>query len=184
MAEAEDVIVDAARHATIYARALWQRYRPPAKQAAPLGLADVAPRLDLLITALCGRSLRLRVAQPPAPPSLLALAVHRRHGPVHRHALPATDGESIWMPASFGNLDAGAAWSRYRVLALTQAVRVMRGSASSRWISTSRRWIPKSPSSSAKAAPTTPRHTRWSRSASACAACRIAAWRRYRVHAC
>ncbi|HTM70639.1 MAG TPA: hypothetical protein VL118_07190, partial [Luteimonas sp.] len=129
MAEAEDVIVDAARHATIYARALWQRHRPPAQQAAPIGLADVAPRLDLLITALCGRSLRLRVAQPPAPPSLLALAVHRRHGPVHRHALPATDGESIWLPANFGKLDACAAWSRYRVLALTQTVRVMRGSA-------------------------------------------------------
>lgn len=129
MAEAEDVIVDAARHATIYARALWQRYRPPTKYAAPVALADVAPRLDLLTTALCGRSFRLRVAQPPAPPSLLALAIHRRHGPVHRHALPATDGESIWLPASFGNLDAGAAWSRYRVLALTQAVRVMRGSA-------------------------------------------------------
>ncbi len=129
MAEAEDVIVDAARHATIYARALWQRYRPPQKQAAPLGLADVAPRLDLLITALCGRSARLRNAQPPAPPSLLALAVHRRHGPLHRCALPATDGESIWLPANFGNLDARAAWSRYRVLALTQAVRIMRGSA-------------------------------------------------------
>jgi nitric oxide reductase NorD protein len=128
MAEAEDVIVDAARHATIYARALWQRYRPPAKHAAPLALADVAPRLDLLITALCGRSLRLRVAQAPAPPSLLALAVHRRHGPQHRCALPATDGESIWLPTNFGNLDARAAWSRYRVLALTQAMRVMRGS--------------------------------------------------------
>jgi nitric oxide reductase NorD protein len=100
MAEAEDVIVDAARHATIYARALWQRYRPPAKHAAPLALADVAPRLDLLITALCGRSLRLRVAQAPAPPSLLALAVHRRHGPQHRCALPATDGESIWLPTN------------------------------------------------------------------------------------
>jgi nitric oxide reductase NorD protein len=129
MAEAEDVIVDAARHATIYARALWQRHRPPAKRAAPLGLVDVAPRLDLLLTALCGRSPRLRVAQPPAPPSLLALAVHRRHGPVHREALPATDGESIWLPANFGPLDARAAWSRYRVLALAQAMRIVRRSA-------------------------------------------------------
>ena len=117
MAEAEDVIVDAARHATIYARALWRRYRPAPTQTPPLALADVAPRLDLLIAALCGHGLRLRVAQPPTPPSFLALALRHRHGPVHRCALPATDDQAIWLPANFGTLDAAEAWQRYRMLA-------------------------------------------------------------------
>src|SRR5690606_34242157 len=49
MAEAEDVITDAARHATIYARDLWQRHRGKPDVPRPLGLADVVHRLDLLI---------------------------------------------------------------------------------------------------------------------------------------
>jgi nitric oxide reductase NorD protein len=129
MAEAEDVIVDAARHATIYARALWRRYRPIAPGAPPLALAEVASRLDLLIAALCGHGLRVRMAQAPTPPSFLALALRHRHGPVHRGALPATDDESIWLPADLGPLDPSQAWQRYRLLALRQAMRAMRGSA-------------------------------------------------------
>ena len=87
MAEAEDVILDAVRHATIYARALWSRYRPPVPHAPPLALVDVAPRLDLLIAALYDRSFTLRIAQAPAPPTFLARLLQRRHGPVHRAAL-------------------------------------------------------------------------------------------------
>ncbi len=131
MAEAEDVIVDAARHATIYARALWQRHRPPPKHAPPLSLADVAPRLDLLITALCGRSLPLRIAQPPAPTTFLTLVLRRGDGPLHHAPLPATDGACIWLPANFGGLDADAAMTRYRTIALQQATRAWRGSAAS-----------------------------------------------------
>ena len=129
MAEAEDVILDAARHASIYARALWRRYRPPVPHAPPLALADVAPRLDLLIAALYDRSFALRIAQPPAPPTLLARLAQRRHGPVHRAALPATDGVSIWLPANLGHLAADTAVRHYRALALQQATRAVRGTA-------------------------------------------------------
>ncbi len=129
MAEAEDVIVDAARHATIHARALWLRYRPPAKHAPPLALSDVAPRLDLLIRALYNRSFTLRIAQTPARPTFLALALHRQHGPLHRAALPANDGVSIWLPANLGQMDADTAAVYYRVLALQQAARATRGTA-------------------------------------------------------
>jgi nitric oxide reductase NorD protein len=73
--------------------------------------------------------LRLRIAQPTTPPSFLALALRHRHGPVHRCALPATDDQAIWLPANFGTLDAAEAWQRYRMLALRQAMRAMRGSA-------------------------------------------------------
>ncbi len=129
MAEAEDVIVDAARHATIYARALWLRHRPSVHHAPPLALADMAPRLDLLISALCGRSFVLRTAQTPAPPTFLTLLLRHRRGPVHRAALPATDGWSIWLPTNLGRLNAGEASLRYRAFALQQATRAMRGSA-------------------------------------------------------
>ena len=129
MAEAEDVILDVARHATIHARAMWRRYRPPTPQAPELLLADIAPRLDLLIAALGHGHLTLRRAQIPAPPTFLSLLLRGRHGPLHRSALPATDGLSIWLPTDFGRLDAAAAARRYRAIALQQATRAKRGSA-------------------------------------------------------
>lgn len=129
MAEAEDVIVDVARHATIYARALWQRHQPADRRVPVLSLAAIAPRLDLLITALTGRSLSLRVAQAPSPPTLLTALARRKHGPLHRTALPATDGVSIWLPAQMGMTDGLDARERYRTMALQQAMRAMRGSA-------------------------------------------------------
>ena len=52
MAEAEDVLSDAARHATVFAQRLWRRYRPLPDAPPTALLADIAPRLDLLITAL------------------------------------------------------------------------------------------------------------------------------------
>src|SRR3546814_20554402 len=70
MAEAEDVITDAARHATIYARDLWLRKRS-GTQPELLVLAQAAARLDLLINAVFGLSHPLRPAHPPAIPPLL-----------------------------------------------------------------------------------------------------------------
>lgn len=132
MAEAEDVITDAARHATIYARALWRRHHPLVAGPQPLRLGDVAQRLDLLITGVFGRSYVLRVAQAPAPPSWLARLLLRYPLPPRgAQALAATDDHSVWLPAALptqdGNSDAAA--QRFRVLALQQAMRAARGSA-------------------------------------------------------
>ena len=130
MAEAEDVITDAARHATIFARALWRRHRPAATGPAPLQLADVAQRLDLLIAAVFGRSFALRVAQPPAAPSWIGRLLLRHQLPPVREAFPATDGRSIWLPATFGLAEPDAvATERFRTMALQQAMRAERGSA-------------------------------------------------------
>ena len=63
MAEAEDVITDVARHATVFAKALWRRHRPAAARPTLLHLTDVAARIDLLLAAVFGRSFMLRVAQ-------------------------------------------------------------------------------------------------------------------------
>lgn len=129
MAEAEDVITDVARHATVYAQRLWRRHRPADAGPALLRLADVAERLDLLNAAVFGRSFPLRVAQAPAPPTWLSGVLWRHRLPPPRDVLPATDGRSIWLPAS---LSAGngvtAAAECYRAMALRQAMRAARGS--------------------------------------------------------
>lgn len=134
MAEAEDVITDVARHATVYAQDLWRRHRPaPAAGAAPLELADMARRLELLIAAAFGRSFRLRVAQPPARASWAGRLLLRHQLPPAQDAIPATDGHSIWLPASFKqvppDLDRNA-WAAglFRTVALQQAMRAERGS--------------------------------------------------------
>ena len=100
MAEAEDLITDVARHATVYAQALWRRHRPPTSRAKVVTLADVAQHLDLLIRALFGTHYPLRVAQPPSPPTLLKKLFLRGENPSRQRAVPATDGASIWLPES------------------------------------------------------------------------------------
>lgn len=130
MAEAEDVITDLARHATVFAQDLWRRHRSPPHEVPLLRLADVARRLDLLIAAVFGRSVPLLMAQPPAPPTWLAGVMQRRRIPSWRDAVPATDGRSIWLPATLGPAgDLPAAFERLRTMALQQAMRGMRGSA-------------------------------------------------------
>ena len=121
MAEAEDVIVDAARHATVFVQRLLQRGR--AARAPEPTLSDLAPRLDLLLTALHGRSWRLRVAQPPPPVTALAKLWGRSRRPWQRAALPAADASSIWLPRQLDGVPAGDAPLLYRAMALQQAER-------------------------------------------------------------
>lgn len=129
MAEPEEVLTDVARHATVFARNLWRRHRDRGGVTATTGLADVAPRIDLLITGLFGRSYPIRVAEPPAPPTLLGAVFGGRRGPVRRRPVPATDGFSLWLPADLGITDSRLALERYRAMALEQAMRAARGGA-------------------------------------------------------
>ncbi|MCK0538093.1 nitric oxide reductase activation protein NorD [Alcanivorax quisquiliarum] len=129
MAEAEDLLSDAARHATVYAQRLWRRYRPPPPAAPTALLADIAPRLDLLVTAVAGRSLPIRIAQLPARPTLLSRIYRRNQSPWLKQPIPATSGERLWLPADSGmeNITQGNAF--FRAMALQQAARASRGSA-------------------------------------------------------
>lgn len=128
MAEAEDVITDAVRHAASFAQRLWQRHRQ-GREPRHVTLADVQPRLDLLAVAVFGRSFRIRPAQPPAPRTWLDALLRRREAPVAAAALPATDGASIWLPRSFALAEPDdSAVGRYRIMLLQQAMRAMRGS--------------------------------------------------------
>lgn len=126
MAEAEDVVVDAARHATVFIRDTWRRHyaREP---DAPIALASLVQRLDLLVSAACGTSLPLRVALPPARPTVLHRLFRRHAYPCHRQALPATSGDTIWLPTDLGTCDPVAASELYRAMALQQARRAVRG---------------------------------------------------------
>ncbi len=129
MAEAEDVITDVARHATLFAQRLWHRHRATPPPTQTIALADVARRIELLIAAVFGATYQLRTAQAPAPATFLAQALCRRERPRVRHALPATDGVNIWLPSAAGIGDAAVALDRLRTIALQQAMRASRGSA-------------------------------------------------------
>ena len=129
MAEAEDVITDAALHATRFVQGVWRRHRANAPALPVLTLADIAQRLDLLIVAVFGRTYRLRTAQVPARATFLARTLHRQHRPRVQGAIPATDGTCIWLPAETGLTDAALALERFRTMALQQAMRAYRGSA-------------------------------------------------------
>ena len=128
MAEAEDVVTDVARHATVYVQALWRRRREAAAPALPT-LTDVADHLDLLLHASLGQRFTLRAAQPPAPPTLLEKLFRRVEAPYPQHAVPATDGRTIWLPARLEAADPAGARTLYRTLALQQAMRARRGAA-------------------------------------------------------
>jgi nitric oxide reductase NorD protein len=130
MAEAEDVITDAARHATSYVQALWRRHRPSPGATPTWGLADLAARIDLLVLAVFGESWPIRTSQPPAPPGLLARLANRHRGPIARTAVPATDGTQLWLPSDLGLTNEREAAETYKMLALRQAMRARRGSAS------------------------------------------------------
>lgn len=127
MAEAEDVITDVARHATVYAQRLWRRHRPPPAGPRRLLLADVSQRLELLLSAALGGGYRLRTAQWPSPPTLLSRWFLSAEPPPQRDALPAHDGAHIWLPPHLPAAGGDApALERYRVLALLQALRARR----------------------------------------------------------
>lgn len=129
MAEAEDVIVDAARHVTVFAQRWWRRRRPPPTALQTVTLDDVANRLDVLNIALFATSFPLRKAQPPARSTLLAQFSRRRAGPNSTLPLPATDGLSIWLPPDSMIVERTTADQCYRAMALMQASRIHRGSA-------------------------------------------------------
>ena len=129
MAEAEDLITDAARHATVFMQDLWHRHAAPSETPLPLSLADVSRRLDILIAAVVGVSYPIRVAQAPAPTTLLKRLFERHDRPRVQQAVPATDGASIWLPATLSATDDGTILERFRTMALQQATRAARGSA-------------------------------------------------------
>src|SRR5690554_1514841 len=129
MAEAEDVLSDVARHATIHARRMWLRRRHDPNAPKTVQLIDVAQRLELLLEAIFNQHFVLRVAQPPPRRSFLRRIFRRGDLPVPRAAIPATNDTALWLPRSLNITDTEAGTERFRLLALRLATRAQRNSA-------------------------------------------------------
>jgi nitric oxide reductase NorD protein len=129
MAEPEELIIEGAHVATRVARDLWRRYGPPAPDSA-VSLASVRGRLELFVTALLQTPISISALQPPAPVTWLSALAR---GPGRRRPEPAacgTDGERVLLAPSLdlhGSDD--AALAIYRLLAVQQGVRIVRGTS-------------------------------------------------------
>src|SRR6266536_6725667 len=129
MAEAEDVILQAAEHVTTVARAVWRRHRPP-EEPHGAALMDISRRLSLLIQASCGRGWALTPSDPPPKPYWLAERLRQRPPWERaRHAEAFTDGVQIFLPR-YLHLCGDEAKDRelLRLMALMLAARLARGS--------------------------------------------------------
>lgn len=130
MGEPEGLIIEGARVAVAGARDLWWRVRPAAG-TPELALGRVRQRLELLLHALYGGTVPILPADPEPAPTWLA----RLLGRVPRHlapagALAATDGRHVWLPRVLDARDGdSAAIDRYRLFAIEQAARIVRGFA-------------------------------------------------------
>ena len=124
MSEPEDIILEGAHHATLFAQRLWRR-SANLQEPATLSLADVRGRLELFVGAAFGVSMRISQAEHPILPNLF-WRIGRKF-PKHlieRRILAATDGVSLRLPPS---LPAEHGLLKYRLLASQCAARVARG---------------------------------------------------------
>jgi nitric oxide reductase NorD protein len=126
--EPEGLLIDGTRKAAVAVRELWWRARPP-QVRHELPLARVKRRLELVVGALYGDIPAILPSDPPPQPTWLArvLGRARRHlSP--RIAHPFTDGFSVWLPRAIEETeDEGVAVATYRLLALEQVARAVRG---------------------------------------------------------
>jgi nitric oxide reductase NorD protein len=101
---------------------------PWPRPRAVVELDAVRRRLELLLAAMYGRTIPIAPAEVP-PVSWWMRGV-RAVSPFQRMSLPASDGESLRLPAS---IDASggmaAALARYRILAVEQGERIARGTS-------------------------------------------------------
>ncbi len=127
MAEPEDVIAEGALHATRLARELWARRTAGRTEASPR-LQDLKRRLELFVAAVFPEAPDIGIAEPPAPPSLLARLARRRTAHLYSpDALASSDGARIRLPSHLDALPPARIADRYRLLALEQAARIHRG---------------------------------------------------------
>ena len=131
MAEAEDVLIEAAERVTAATRALWARGRA---SDAPAGveLAALRPRLQVLVRACFGVECPIVATDPQPAPGRLAQAFGRPPPWRVRPAAPAfTDGVRIFLPRRlYLVVGEAAAHARYRITALGLADRITRGAPS------------------------------------------------------
>ncbi len=129
MAEPEELILEGAHFATRVAREAWRRYGTAAADRTT-SLSSVRTRLELFLTALVGASVDIVPIEPPAPASWLARLAGSSSRRRNESALSATDGRRIYLPAALPPVLYGfEALTLYRLLAVQQAARMVRGTA-------------------------------------------------------
>ena len=124
MAEPEEIIIDAARHATEFISRLWHSGDP--RKDDNNALTSYKDRLELLLAAVHGYEIPVHIAQPPAPPSALSRLFERAPGHlIEPYALPANDATRIFLPMRLAS-DAPPPPQLFRILAVQQAARAQR----------------------------------------------------------
>lgn len=98
MAEAEDVILDAAHHATATVMDFWKRHTDQGV-APELILSTHRPRLVILLRTLFEETVPVRTASLPARPTVLTRLFTRiPQRIIRQNALPAQDGRQVFLP--------------------------------------------------------------------------------------
>ena len=128
MAEPEDLIIDGALVATRVARRVWRRH-VPSTAVGTLSLAAVRQRVELFLQALFAMAIPVAQAEAAAPQSWLArLAGRAPDAPCA--PLAGNDAVRIYLPGELAARNGfDAAFQQYLLLAIGQAVRVVRGSS-------------------------------------------------------
>lgn len=127
MSEPEDILIDAAKVAIGAARRLWGPEEGP-MYVGEAHLATHRRRLSFLISAIYQEDLSIRVAQAPAPPTLLVRIFGKPTVLRHKDAMPSSDGYAVFLPREL-DVDVISPGCAYRILGLMQAQRVFRRSA-------------------------------------------------------
>lgn len=123
-------LIRSSRAATGPAVHAWQQWRSRREQSV-VRLDSVRRRLELLVTALYGHDIPIRDAAESPKRSWFSNLIdgvppHLRNGGV----LAASDGRSIRLPRELANAsEGGSANMQYRLLAIEQAARIARGTA-------------------------------------------------------
>jgi nitric oxide reductase NorD protein len=128
MSEPEELILEGAHFATRLARDVWRRYGTSASDRS-IPLVSVRVRLEMFLTALFETAVTVTAMEPPAPVSWLSRLQRQRSHDRHDEALlSGTDGQRICLPPMLPPTTNGQdAMTVYRLLAVEQAARAMRG---------------------------------------------------------
>ncbi len=114
----------------LFSRLRGARPAPEPDAPPPVALEDVRRRLELLLAAIYDRPITVAAAEAPRAPGRLRRFFRRT--PAHLHPtepLPASDGERVLLPPRLSSGE-GDAIARYRLMAVEQAERLARGTAS------------------------------------------------------
>ena len=122
---AEQVLTDVARQAGVMVEELWRR-KPRGKADLP----DMLRQLELVITGAFGVTVQLQLVREPTTGKPKSRRLFSSDEPAARKftTVPATDGRTIWIPASGNDGEVIKDFENLRIMALQQAARVQRGS--------------------------------------------------------